>query len=83
MNVVKWFNGSQRCNNYILLPLLEEINRLKLLFTEIYVFHIYRERNHDADRLSKEGVEKDLGSWIVVELVDGLIQAIDHPVFFF
>ena len=76
MNIVKWFNGTQRCNNYILLPLLNEITRLKISFSEISICHIYRERNHDAYCLSKEGAEQDMGSWIVVELVNGLAQVI-------
>ena len=53
-NVVNWFNGTQQCKNYILLPLLKEICRLKCFFYEISVVHIYRERNQEAiDYLKK------------------------------
>ena len=81
MNIVNWFNGTQRCRNCILLPLLNEISCLKCFFTELYVCHIYRERNHDADRLSKEGAEQDMGAWIDVELENGLARPIAQPVF--
>eukprot|EP00253_Pinus_taeda_P028824 PITA_28824 len=55
LNVIKWANDQSKCQNYILLPLLEEIQQLKLYFNTFSIHHIYRERNEDADKLSKEG----------------------------
>lgn len=49
MNTVKWFNGTQQCRNFILLPLLKEALRLKCRFSEFSLCHIYRERNSEAD----------------------------------
>lgn len=57
MNVIKWFNGESRCQNYILSPLLEEAKYLKQFFNEITICHIYREHNSEIDQLSKVGVQ--------------------------
>lgn len=60
-NVVKWFNGEHICQNYMLIPLLEEVLLLKHHFHFIIVYHIYREQNLDLDILSKEGIQKAMG----------------------
>ena len=70
MNIIKWFNGSQRCLNYILSPLLDEVIHIKSFFNQITACHIYREHNSDADLLSKEGIRQDMGHWVAFE-VDG------------
>ena len=80
-NVVNWFNGTQQCRNFMLLPLFKEIRRLKSYFFEIFVVHIYRERNQQADLLFKEGVQLTLGSWAVAEVVDGTVHAHEQPPF--
>eukprot|EP00253_Pinus_taeda_P029586 PITA_29586 len=80
-NVVNWFNKTQHCRNYILLPLLNEILHIKSFFNEITICHIYRERNQEADNLSKTGVQQDLGIWSVTEMNKGVINPIDQPVF--
>jgi len=81
MNTVRWFNGTQRCNNFTLLPLLREVSRLKNHFTELSLSHIYRERNSEADRLSKEGVNQAMGSWIVLEVENGVARPLEQPIF--
>ena len=81
LHIFKWFNGTQRCLNYILHPLLNEVSRLKILFNEISVCHIYRERNHEADLLSKEGIQHDLGLWVAVKVEDGLVRNLEQPLF--
>ena len=80
-NVVNWFNGTHQCRHFLLLPLLQEIRRLKSFFTQISVVHIYRERNQQADILSKEGLQLALGSWAVVEVVNGTVQPHEQPLF--
>ena len=80
-NVVNWFNGTQQCRNFILLPLLKEIRRLKSFFSEISVIHIYRERNQQADILSKEDAQLALGTWAVAEVVNGTVQIHEQPLF--
>lgn len=41
LNVIKWFNKSQRCQNYLLLPILHDILSLKYIFT--WMFAIFTE----------------------------------------
>lgn len=79
LNVINWVNGQSRCQNYILRPLLEEILNLKLSFIVFSLCHIYRERNNSGDKLSKEGLQQDLGSWSIVEEDNGLIHVSDQP----
>ena len=67
--------------NYILILLLNEIIRLKSFFSELTICHIFRERNTEADRLSKEGIEQALGAWTVEEVVDGVARPLAPPIF--
>ena len=80
-NAVNWFNRTQQCRNYILLPLLTEILNIKSYFHDITVCHIYRERNQEADTLSKAGVQQALGTWSVTEMDKGVIIPMDQPLF--
>ena len=80
-NIVNWFNRTQQCRNYILLPFLKEIYRIKCFFTEITVCHIYKERNQDTDRLSKEGSIQAMGTWIVTEMENRVFHPLEQPVF--
>lgn len=57
LNSIKWANGMHLCRNFLLTPLLAEIIRLKICFSELKICHIYRERNIEADNLSKKGTE--------------------------
>lgn len=79
LNVIKWANDQSRCQNYSLLPLLEEIQQLKLSFNTFSSHHIYRERNKDADKLSKEGLQQDLGRWRIEEEINGSVHHSDQP----
>jgi ribonuclease HI len=65
--VINWTNGIHRCQVSRLLPLLEDVIRIKSLFDSISFSHIYRERNQLADRLSKEATQLDYGQWYVAE----------------
>jgi hypothetical protein len=58
MLVINWENGVQRFHVMLLLPLVEEVLLLKSQFEIISFKHVYRERNHFADRLSKEASEQ-------------------------
>ena len=46
-----------------LYPILEEVLLLKQHFNKISFIHVYRERNRVADRLSKEAMQLDYGTW--------------------
>jgi len=78
MNAINWFNNTQRCRSHVLIPILEEIQLLKLSFVLINVCHIYRERNTTADLLSKEGLQQDLDSWRITETEDGAVRVSDN-----
>ena len=54
MIVINWLNNAQRCHNILLTLILEEVSQLKATFDLITFRHIYRERNKEADRCSKE-----------------------------
>jgi hypothetical protein len=54
MIVINWMNNAHRCHNKLLTPILEEVAQLKSTFNLITFNHIYRERNMEADRCSKE-----------------------------
>jgi len=79
LNVVNWVNGKHRCQNYLLKPLLEEIQNLKLIFNMFTIDHIYRDRNEAADRLSKEGLQQAVGAWRITEQIQDQIRVSDLP----
>ena len=79
--MVQWFNGTHRSHNISLLPLFKEVSRLRNCFMEISLIHIYRERNSEADRLSKEGVACEMGLWFVLEVDNGSVRPDDQPIF--
>lgn len=57
LNVINWTNNVQHCQNLISVPILEEITSLKSCFIDYSVYHIYRERNAEADFLSKRALQ--------------------------
>jgi len=59
--IINWANSFQHCHIVRLLPLLEEVLNLKHHFDFISLTHVYRESNFLADRLSKEGVQRQEG----------------------
>jgi hypothetical protein len=69
--VINWIRKSQRCHNIILCPLLEEVFKILASFDNYYFCHVYREHNHEADSLSKEGLQMVVGSWLIREDRDG------------
>jgi ribonuclease HI len=60
--VVKWVQNQQQCHNILLLPILEEVQRLVVSFDIFEIHHVFRERNMEVDRLSKEGCSWYRGS---------------------
>ena len=77
MVVIKWINKTQRCKNYSLGTLYEEVNRNLSNFESISFKHVYREQNMDADKLSKAGLNLQWGSWKIMEIKD--IKAKEYP----
>jgi hypothetical protein len=66
--IINWINEKHRCQVSRLLPLLEDVIRIKNIFDTISFSHIYRERNQLADRLSKEATQLDYGQWYIAEI---------------
>ena len=62
-----------------LLPLVEEVLLLKNHFDMIYFKHVYRERNHLADRLSKEVTEQPKDLFIEEHTIYGQIGFYHRP----
>ncbi len=81
LNFIKWFNRQQIFQNYILIPLLEEILYLKQHFDHIIVCHINRQRNTQAGFLSKEGLQHAMGSWHITEVEEDRIHVSDQQPF--
>eukprot|EP00253_Pinus_taeda_P030772 PITA_30772 len=81
MNVVKWVNGNEICQNQILKPILEDILSLKSRFNNFSICHIYRDKNTAADQLSKAGLQQVLGSWSIEENRQGQIITSQQPPF--
>lgn len=71
LNVINWVNGKASCHNQILKNLVEKIYYLKASFNTFSICHIYRDKNDDADQLSKAGVQQDLGNWVIEEIREG------------
>eukprot|EP00253_Pinus_taeda_P023539 PITA_23539 len=71
MNVIKWVNGNASCQNQIFKHLLEEILFLKSSFNNFHVCHIYKEKNAEADQLSKASLQQNLGCWSIEEHFQG------------
>lgn len=63
----------------MLRPLLEEILSLKQSFNHFSIAHIYRDRNEDADRLSKDGLLQAVGIWKVTEKEQEQTRVSDLP----
>jgi ribonuclease HI len=68
MNVINLIKGTQRCTNTRLANIVEDIKFLQTSFDSLTCRHVYRERNKEADRRSKEGTNLALGQWKVTEV---------------
>eukprot|EP00253_Pinus_taeda_P004658 PITA_04658 len=79
LNVINWVNGTASCQNQILKTIVDEISSLKTFFNRFSICHIYRDRNEEADQLSKAGLQQDSGSWTVEEIRQGQSYISDQP----
>lgn len=78
--VIDWENEITHCHVMRLLPILEEILRLKQHFIKNIFTHVYRERNGVADQLSKEAMQLDYGIWrILVQTPVGTYRYYHRP----
>ena len=65
MLVIEWEKETVQCHVMILLPIVEEVFRIKQQLNHISFTHVYRERNRVADQLSKQATvgRLDFGIW--------------------
>ena len=76
--ILNWINKIQRCRNISLSALYEEANRLLSHFDAITYKHVYRERNEEAYRLSKAGLNLELGTSKILETKDAEVYEFFH-----
>ena len=67
MIVINWINKVQNCRNITLAALYEEVHGLITTFDVITCRHVFRERNNEAGKLSKEGLNMEAGTWKFLE----------------
>ena len=79
--ILNWIDKTQRCRNLSLSALFEEANRLLSNFDSITFKHVYRERNEEADRLSKAGLNLAMGTWKILETKDTEVYEFFHRPF--
>jgi ribonuclease HI len=79
--VVKWIWNINQCHNILLIPLLEEVQRLMASFDYFDIQHVYRERNMMVDLLSKEGLQMEHGQWMISEENNGTFYEYYHRPF--
>lgn len=66
----------------MLRPIFDEIQFFKSNSHSISFQHVYRERNEEADGLSKAGLQLDPGSWHIQGHKDSQLSEYLHPSFY-
>jgi len=67
LNVIIWIQKTQDFQNIQLILILEYVFRYLGSSDTIGFRHVYREHNMDANSLSKEGLQLDMGQWLFIE----------------
>ena len=81
LNVINWINQTQECRK---LRLAHTLSSIKILLQRLDYFscwHVYREKNQEVDKASKEGLRLAPGTWTVKEINDGRTQGFYHRPF--
>ena len=81
MNVINWINQTQECMHLRLAHIIYSIRQLLLRFDSFSCRHVYREKNKEAFKASKEGLRLAEGIWMVKETFNGRLQAFYHRPF--
>ena len=81
MVVINWLNKIHKCRTATLDALYEETTRSLSFFETISFTHVYRERNVDADKLSKKGLTLQWGEWKILEIKDSKAMEYMHKPF--
>ena len=78
MVVINWMNKTQKCRIASLDALYEETTRSLSFFETISFTHVYKERNKEADKLSKKGLTLHWGEWNILETKDSTATEYPH-----
>ena len=70
MTMINWSRGTQRCLNLRLEIILEDVKLLQSTLDSFDCHHVYRERNEEADKRSKESINFALGQWKITKIKD-------------
>eukprot|EP01018_Ginkgo_biloba_P004985 Gb_28741 [translate_table: standard] len=65
--LIECMRGNRRMENILLRLIYDEVQAFKTLFNRITFHHVYKERNCEADSLSKAGLHLAPGLWQVQE----------------
>lgn len=76
--VINQIWGVFSLENFLLRPIIKEIQNTSPSFIHIYFHHVYREQNELADGLSKAVFLLDAGQWCIWESEDGQSSEYDH-----
>lgn len=71
MIVCNWLTRKTSCTAFSLRHILDEALRLTVAFEKFDCRHIYRERNTQADYLSKQAAQRQEEDWLIQEDLDG------------
>lgn len=70
--VINSMNVSFQLQDFTLIPLGEQLKVIASTFDFLSYTHIFRELNQDADKLSKEGLQIEVGCWVIEEINQGV-----------
>ena len=79
--VINWIKKIKKCRNTSLAALFEEVSRLLTNFESLTLKHVYRERNMDADILSKAEINLAWGTWKFIETKEATTNEFYHRPF--
>ena len=66
--IIKWMCREYQLHNVFLELMLAETSRISLAFDEVNFKHIYMENHFEADSLTKDGVNLNLGVFSIFNL---------------
>ena len=81
LNVINWYWEIQQCGNISLANILGNIKDIQSSFDFVSCRHLYREKNKEVDKASKDGLRLEWGFWHIKEFDNGRIQEFFHEPF--
>jgi hypothetical protein len=78
--IIQWMKGDFSLRNLTLQPLSLDVKNKKSSFTHLSFAHVYRDKNKE-NKLSKEGLELQVGTWEIPESTQGQSSYFHEPWF--